>query len=70
LWSTGSNTRDGVEKFLASDGQIACHFLHLPKGFYFKDISKPSQRMATTYRLLIGIEHALPNWPLVDFRKK
>jgi hypothetical protein len=24
----------------------------------------------TTYRLLIAIEHALPNWPLVDFRKK
>ena len=23
----------------------------------------------TTYRLLIAIEHALPNWPLVDFRK-
>ena len=24
----------------------------------------------TTYRLPIEIEHALPNWPLVDFRKK
>jgi hypothetical protein len=24
----------------------------------------------TTYRLLIAIEHALPNWPLVDFRKE
>ena len=24
----------------------------------------------TTYRLLIAIEHTLPNWPLVDFRKK
>ena len=23
-----------------------------------------------TYRLLIAIEHALPNWPLVDFRKE
>ena len=23
----------------------------------------------TTYRLPIGIEHALPKWPLVDFRK-
>jgi len=25
--------------------------------------------MATTYRLLIAIEHPLPNWPLVDFMK-
>ena len=24
----------------------------------------------TTYRLLIAIEHALPNWPRVDFRKE
>jgi hypothetical protein len=24
----------------------------------------------TTYRLLIEIEYALPNWPLVDFRKE
>jgi hypothetical protein len=24
----------------------------------------------TTYRLPIAIEHALPKWPLVDFRKK
>jgi|GEM_PF-2029661 hypothetical protein len=24
----------------------------------------------TTYRLLIAIEHASPNWPLVDFRKE
>jgi hypothetical protein len=24
----------------------------------------------TTYRLLNAIEHALPNWPLVDFRKE
>jgi hypothetical protein len=23
----------------------------------------------TAYRLLIAIEHALPHWPLVDFRK-
>jgi hypothetical protein len=23
----------------------------------------------TTYRLLIAIEHALPIWPLMDFRK-
>ena len=26
--------------------------------------------MATTYRLLIAIEHTLPNWPHVDYRKK
>jgi hypothetical protein len=25
--------------------------------------------MATIYRLPIAIEHALPNWPLVDFGK-
>jgi hypothetical protein len=24
----------------------------------------------TTYRLLIAIKHALPNWPFVDFMKK
>jgi hypothetical protein len=24
----------------------------------------------TAFRLLIAIEHALPNWPLVDFRKE
>lgn|SRR5512139_317231 len=27
-------------------------------------------QIMTTYRLLIAIEHALPSWPLVDFRKK
>jgi hypothetical protein len=61
---------------LPSDGiviqklNISCHFLHLPKGFHFKDISKLGQRMATTYRLLIAIEHALPNWPLVDYKEE
>jgi len=45
-------------------------FLHLPKGFRFKDISKLSQRIVTTYRLLIAIEYALPNWPLVDYKKE
>jgi len=40
------------------------------KGFDLKDISKLSQRMATTYRLLIAIKHTLRNWPLVDYRKK
>jgi hypothetical protein len=24
----------------------------------------------TTYRLLIAIKHALPNWPFVDFMKQ
>jgi len=27
--TSGSNTRDSVEKFPASDGQIACQLLHL-----------------------------------------
>ena len=49
---------------------ISCHFMHLPRGFYFKGISKLSQRMATTYRLLIAIEHTLPNCPLVDFQEE
>jgi hypothetical protein len=43
--------------------------LHLPKGFRFKDISKLSQRIVTTYRLPIEIEHALPNWLLVDYKE-
>jgi len=28
------------------------------------------QRIMTTYRLPTAIEHGLPKWPLVDFRKK
>jgi hypothetical protein len=28
---TGSNTRDRVEKFSASDGQIVCQYLHFAK---------------------------------------
>jgi len=41
------------------------------KRFRFeRHIKTLSQRIMTTYRLLIAIEHALPNWPLVDFRKK
>jgi hypothetical protein len=36
----GSNTRDRVEKFPASDGQIACHFTHLLEG---RDIEKKSK---------------------------
>jgi hypothetical protein len=46
------------------------HLLNQPKGFCFKDISKLSPKMATTYRLIIAIEHALSNWPLVEYRKE
>ena len=35
-----------------------------------RDIKTLNQKIMTTYRLLIAIEHALPNCPLVDFRKK
>jgi hypothetical protein len=41
------------------------------KRFRFeRHIQNLSHRIITTYRLLSAIEHALPNWPLVDFRKK
>ncbi|MGZ3937072.1 MAG: hypothetical protein ACXVMS_18950, partial [Flavisolibacter sp.] len=41
------------------------------KRFQFeRHIKTLSQRIITTYRLLIAIEHALPNWPLVEYRKK
>ena len=41
------------------------------KRFRFeRHIKTLSQRIMTTYRLLIAIEHALPNWPLEDYRKK
>ena len=41
------------------------------KRFRFERHSKTlSQRIMTTHRLLIAIEHALPNWPLVDHRKE
>ena len=41
------------------------------KRFRFeRHIKTLSQRIITTYPLLIAIEHALPNWPLVDFRKE
>jgi hypothetical protein len=41
------------------------------KRFRFERHNKTlSQRVMTTYQLLIAIEHALPNWPLVDFRKE
>ena len=36
---------------------------------YERHIKTLSRRIMTTYRLLIAIEHAWPNWPLVDFRK-
>jgi hypothetical protein len=43
----------------------------LAKRFQFeRDIKTLSKRIMTTYRLLIVIEHALPNWPIVDLRKK
>jgi hypothetical protein len=41
------------------------------KRFRFEGhIKTLSHRIMTTYRLLIAIEHVLPKWPLVDFRKK
>jgi hypothetical protein len=37
------------------------------KRFRFaRHIKTLSQRIMTTYRLLIAIEHALPNWPIVE----
>jgi len=38
---SGSNTRDRVEKFFASNGPISCHYMHLPKSLDLKHISKP-----------------------------
>jgi hypothetical protein len=41
------------------------------KRFRFeRHIKTLNQRIMTTYRLPIAIEHALPKWPLVDFRKE
>jgi hypothetical protein len=41
------------------------------KRFRFeRHIKTLNQRIMATYRLPIAIEHALPKWPLVDFRKK
>ena len=37
--------------------------------FQFEHIKSLNQRIMTTYRLPSAIEHALPNWPLVDFMK-
>jgi len=40
------------------------------KRFRFEGYIKTlSQKIITTCRLLIAIEHALRNWPLLDFRK-
>jgi hypothetical protein len=40
------------------------------KRFLFERYIKTlSQRIMITYRLLIAIEHSLPNWVLVDYRK-
>jgi len=41
-----------------------------PNGSDFKDISKLSQSMATTYPLAIAIEHTLQIGPLVDFSQE
>jgi hypothetical protein len=38
--SSGSNTRDRIEKFPASDGQIACHYTHLLEGCDMEKKSK------------------------------
>jgi len=37
---------------------------------YERHIKSLNQRIMTTYRLPIAIEHAYPKWPLVDYRKK
>ena len=68
LMATGSNKRGGDGGNLDPNRQISCHYTYLPKGFDPGEIKTLNQKIMTTYRLLIAIEYALPNCPLVDFR--
>jgi len=40
------------------------------KMFDERHVKTLSRRIMITYPLLITLEHALSNWPLVDFRKE
>ncbi len=51
------------------NARIACHYTHLSQAFDERHIKTLSQRIMTTYLLLIAIEYALKNWPLMDYRK-
>jgi hypothetical protein len=65
-----SNPRAGVEKFPVPRWPDILPIFAPAKRFRFeRHIKTLSQRIMTTYRLLIAIEHALPNWLLVDYRK-
>jgi len=49
ITNAGSYTRDRGEKFLFPNGPISCHCTDFPKGFDFKDISKPWIRFTKQY---------------------
>ena len=69
--SAGRNTRDGAEKPPVPRWPNILPLSVPAKRFRFeRRIKTLSQRIMITYRLLIAIEHTLPNWVLVNYRKK